>query len=51
MTDGPGAALTQAALHGTFTVERDLAASPDHVYAAYADAQRGRVTFSEREGY
>ena len=36
MTDGPGAALTQGALHGTFTVERDLAASPDRVYALSA---------------
>jgi uncharacterized protein YndB with AHSA1/START domain len=37
MTDGHGTALSRVALHGSFTVERDLAASPDRVYAAYAD--------------
>ena len=36
VTEGPGAALGSV-IHGTFTVERDLAASPDRVYAAYAD--------------
>ena len=36
MTGGPGA-VRQAVLHGSFTVERDLAASPDRVYAAYSD--------------
>ena|ERR1700750_1205904 len=45
MTDGPGAALAQAALHGTFTVERDLAASPDLVYSAYADVSVRRRWF------
>ena len=37
MTGGHGAAVRQPTLHGTFTVERNLAASPDAVYAAYAD--------------
>ena len=37
MTDGPGTATSQAALCGSFTVERDLAASPDQVFAAYAE--------------
>jgi uncharacterized protein YndB with AHSA1/START domain len=42
MTDGPGAATGQAAtgqaaLAGSFSVERDLAASPDRVFAAYAE--------------
>ena len=32
MTDGHGTALSLVALHGPFTVERDLAASPDRVY-------------------
>ena len=36
LTEGPGVALGRATLHGSFTVERDLAASPDRVYAAYA---------------
>jgi hypothetical protein len=34
-TEGPGVALGQATLHGSFAVERDLAASPDLIYAAY----------------
>ena len=36
MTDGHGTALSLVALHGPFTVERDLAEPPDRVYAAYA---------------
>jgi uncharacterized protein YndB with AHSA1/START domain len=32
-----GAAVRPEVLHGSFTVERDLAASPDRVYSAYAD--------------
>jgi len=31
------AAVRQEVLHGSFTVERDLAASPGRVYSAYAD--------------
>lgn len=45
MTDGPGTATRQAAIHGSFTVERDLAASPDRVYAAYADVAVRRRWF------
>jgi uncharacterized protein YndB with AHSA1/START domain len=45
VTEGPGTALGQATLHGSFTVERDLAASPDLVYAAYADATVRRRWF------
>ena len=37
MTDGPGTTVRQAVLHGSFTVERDLAASPERVFSAYAD--------------
>jgi uncharacterized protein YndB with AHSA1/START domain len=37
MTGEPGAATRQAVIHGTFTVQRDLAAPPDVVYAAYGD--------------
>ncbi len=37
MTDGQGAAVRQAVIHGSFTVERDLAASPERVFSAYAD--------------
>ncbi len=37
MTDGPGAAVRQAVLHGSFTVQRDLAASPDRVFSGYSD--------------
>jgi uncharacterized protein YndB with AHSA1/START domain len=37
VTDGAGAAVRQAVLHGSFTVERDLAASPERVFSAYAD--------------
>ena len=37
MTDGPGTATRQEVLHGSFTVERDLPASPDRVFSAYAD--------------
>jgi hypothetical protein len=37
MTGGPGTTLGRAAIHGSFTVERDLAASPGRLYAAYAD--------------
>ena len=29
--------VQQAVLHGSFTVERDLAASPERVFSAYAD--------------
>jgi uncharacterized protein YndB with AHSA1/START domain len=35
---GSGTAIRQEVLHGTFTIERDLSAPPDAVYAAYADA-------------
>jgi uncharacterized protein YndB with AHSA1/START domain len=45
VTDGPGATVRQPVLHGSFTVERDLAASPDAVYAAYADAAVRRRWF------
>jgi uncharacterized protein YndB with AHSA1/START domain len=45
MTDGPGTTLSQAAIHGSFTVERDLTASPDRVYAAYADTELRRRWF------
>lgn len=37
--------LGRATLHGTFAVERDLAASPDAVYAAYADVAVRRRWF------
>jgi uncharacterized protein YndB with AHSA1/START domain len=37
VTGGPGAAVRQAVLHGSFSVERDLAASPGRVFSAYAD--------------
>jgi uncharacterized protein YndB with AHSA1/START domain len=37
VTDGSVAAARQAVLHGSFTVERDLAAPPGRVYSAYAD--------------
>jgi uncharacterized protein YndB with AHSA1/START domain len=37
--------LGRAALHGTFAVERDLAASPAAVYAAYADVTVRRRWF------
>jgi hypothetical protein len=36
MTDGPETAVRQAVLHGSFSVERDLAASPGRVFSAYA---------------
>jgi uncharacterized protein YndB with AHSA1/START domain len=45
MTDGSGTATRQEVLHGTFTVERDLAAPPGAVYAAYADAAVRRRWF------
>lgn len=45
MTDGRPAALGPAAIHGTFTVERDLAAPPDLVYAAYSDVTVRRRWF------
>lgn len=35
--DGAGTSPGQVPLHGSFAVERDLAASPDRVFAAYAD--------------
>jgi hypothetical protein len=37
---GDPATFNRTAIHGTFTVERDLAASPDQVYAAYGDAEQ-----------
>lgn len=37
VTDGPVTTARQAVLHGSFTVERDLAAPPGRVYSAYAD--------------
>jgi uncharacterized protein YndB with AHSA1/START domain len=37
--------LGRAALHGSFTVERDLAAPPGRVYAAYSDAAVRRRWF------
>jgi hypothetical protein len=43
MTDGPGTTLSRVAIHGSFTVERDLTASPDRVYAAYADIDLRRL--------
>ncbi|HEY0934494.1 MAG TPA: SRPBCC domain-containing protein [Trebonia sp.] len=42
MTDGPGTATGQAALSGSFSVERDLPASPDRVFAAYAEPRLRR---------
>jgi uncharacterized protein YndB with AHSA1/START domain len=45
VTEGPGTALGRATIHGSFTVERDLATSPDLVYAAYADATVRRRWF------
>lgn len=45
MTDDAGTALGQAAIHGSFTVERDLAVSRNLVYAAYADASVRRRWF------
>jgi uncharacterized protein YndB with AHSA1/START domain len=45
MTDGSGAAVRQGVLHGSFTVERDLAASPERVFAAYADVSVRRRWF------
>ena len=37
MTERPGTATRQEVLHGSFTVERDLAAPPDRVFSAYSD--------------
>jgi len=37
--------IGRAAIHGAFTVERELAASPDAVYAAYADVAVRRRWF------
>jgi uncharacterized protein YndB with AHSA1/START domain len=45
MTDGPGTAVRQPTLHGTFAVERDLSASPDRVFSAYADFSLRRRWF------
>jgi uncharacterized protein YndB with AHSA1/START domain len=45
VTEGPGTALGRATIHGSFTVERDLAASPDLVYAAYGDVTVRRRWF------
>jgi uncharacterized protein YndB with AHSA1/START domain len=45
VTDGPETAVGQAVLHGSFSVERDLAASPDRVFAAYADFEVRRRWF------
>jgi uncharacterized protein YndB with AHSA1/START domain len=45
MTGQHGAVVRQPALHGSFTVERELPASPDRVYAAYADVAVRRRWF------
>lgn len=37
--------LSQVPIHGSFTVERDLAASPSRVFAAYADVAVRRRWF------
>lgn len=37
VTDGAATTARRAVLHGSFTVERDLAAPPGRVYSAYAD--------------
>jgi uncharacterized protein YndB with AHSA1/START domain len=42
---GSVTAASQAPLAGSFTVERDLAASPDRVFAAYAEPARRRRWF------
>jgi uncharacterized protein YndB with AHSA1/START domain len=43
VTGGPG--VRQAVLHGSFSVERDLAASPGRVFSAYADFSLRRRWF------
>lgn len=45
MAGGPEAAVLPEALHGSFTVQRDLAASPDRVFSAYADLSVRRRWF------
>jgi uncharacterized protein YndB with AHSA1/START domain len=45
MTDGPGTAIRQAPLSGSFTVERELTAPPGRVFAAYADTRLRRRWF------
>jgi uncharacterized protein YndB with AHSA1/START domain len=42
---GSQAAVRQAVLHGSFTLERDLAASPDRVFSGYADLSVRRRWF------
>jgi len=44
MTDSPGTAV-QAALSGSFSVERDLAAAPDRVFACSAEPAARRRWF------
>ncbi len=44
MTDSPGTTV-QAALSGSFSVERDLAAAPDRVFACYAEPAARRRWF------
>lgn len=43
--DDPGTSVGQVPLHGSFAVERDLAASPDLVFSAYADVSVRRRWF------
>lgn len=43
--EGPQVAPAPVALHGSFTVQRDLAAPPERVYAAYGDAAVRRRWF------
>ena len=45
MAGGPEAALLPQVLHGSFTVQRELAASPDRVFSAYADLSVRRRWF------
>jgi len=45
MAGGPEAAVRQEVLHGSFTVQRDLAASPERVFSAYADVSVRRRWF------
>jgi uncharacterized protein YndB with AHSA1/START domain len=43
--EGAGTSLGQVPIHGSFAVERDLAASPDRVFSAYADVSVRRRWF------
>jgi uncharacterized protein YndB with AHSA1/START domain len=45
MADGPATSPGQVPLHGSFAVSRDLSASPDLVFAAYADVSVRRRWF------